>query len=105
MKPRIFFLLITAMALALLSCQPTGTPNMISELNACDSAVIMYYKTPGNPRFFQMVKLYDTSLLKTFADNANANARPAQEDCTSQGKIYYYGVEFHKDRRKVWVGA
>jgi hypothetical protein len=98
MKLRIFFLLITAIVLTLLSCQPSGTPSMISELNACDSAVIMYYKTPGNPRFFQMVKVYDVSLLKTFAGNANANALPSQDDCTTQGKIYYYG-----DRGEVFV--
>jgi hypothetical protein len=71
---------------------------MISELNACDSAVIMYYKTPGNPRFFQMVKVYDVSLLKAFADNANKSALAGEADCTTQGKIYYYG-----DRGEVFV--
>jgi hypothetical protein len=98
MKLRIFFLLITAIVLTLLSCQPSGTPNMISELNACDSAVIMYYKTPGNPRFFQMVKLYDMALLSSLATNANQPAVTRLNDCTSEGKIYYYG-----DRGEVLV--
>ncbi len=98
MKPCIFSLLVAAVVLTLFSCKPSGTPNMMTELIVCDSAVIMYYKTPGNPRFFQMVKLYDVSLLKTFADNANKNALAGEADCTTQGKIYYYG-----DRGEVFV--
>jgi len=75
-----------------------GSPNLLTELRDCDSAVVMYYKTPGNPRFFQMVKLYNVTLLSSLATNANQPALKGLKDCTSEGKIYYYG-----DRGEVLV--
>ena len=78
--------------------QPAGTPNLFTELSDCDSAVVMYYKTPGNPRFFQMVKVYDAELLRSLASNANLPALKTGTDCSSEGKIYYYG-----DRGAVYV--
>ena len=78
--------------------QSAGTPNLLTELSDCDSAVVMYYKTPGNPRFFQMVKVYDAELLRSLASNANLPALKTGKDCMSEGKIYYYG-----DRGEVFV--
>ncbi|MBM3915279.1 MAG: hypothetical protein FJ348_04465 [Sphingomonadales bacterium] len=91
MKLRILFGVMISFVLSLLSCQAPGTPNMLTELSACDSAVVMYYKTPGNPRFFQMVKVYKPELLTSLAANANQPALAGLNECTSEGKIYYYG--------------
>ena len=77
---------------------PDGTPNLLTELRDCDSAVVMYYKKPGNPRFFQMVKVYKPELLSSLAANANQPALAGLNECTSEGKIYYYG-----DRGEVLV--
>ncbi len=98
MNQRTFFWGMLVICLSLLACQPSGTPNLLSELNSCDSAVVMYYKSPGNPRFFQMVKVYDSNLLRTLADNANQFAQTGIKDCVSEGKIYYYG-----DKGEVYV--
>ena len=98
MNQRTFFWGMLVLCLSLLACQPSGTPNLLTELNSCDSAVVIYYKTPGNPRFFQMVKVYKPELLSSLATNANQPARSGLKDCTSEGKIYYYG-----DREEVLV--
>ena len=79
-------------------CSPKGSPNLLPELSTCDSAVIMYYKTPGNPRFFKMAKIYDLTALATIASAANQPARIAERDCNTQGKIYCYG-----DKGEVFV--
>ncbi len=98
MESRIFYWSVVSILFLLMACQPAGTPNLLPELNTCDSAVVMYYKTPGNPRFFQMVKVYDKDLLGSLANNANQPVRAGLQDCTTQGKIYYYG-----DRGEVFV--
>jgi hypothetical protein len=79
------------LVLLLTYCTPQGTPNLLPELATCDSAVIMYYNTPGNPRFFKMVKVYDKASLSSLAEAANQPAHIAERDCNTQGKIYYYG--------------
>lgn len=98
MKSYTFFWVVMPVLFLLIACQPSGTPNLLSELNSCDSAVVMYYKTPGNPRFFQMVKVYKPELLSSLATNANQPALTGLNDCTSEGKMYYYG-----DRGEVYV--
>ena len=98
MNQHTFFWGMLVLCLSLLACQPSGTPNLLTEQNSCDSAVVIYYKTPGNPRFFQMVKVYKPELLSSLATNANQPARSGLKDCTSEGKIYYYG-----DREEVLV--
>lgn len=98
MKLYTFFWVVMPVLFLLIACQPSGTPNLLSELNSCDSAVVMYYKTPGNPRFFQMVKVYKPELLSSLATNANQPALTGLNDCTSEGKMYYYG-----DRGEVYV--
>ena len=37
------------------------------ELSTCDSAAVMYYHTQGNPRFFNMTKVYDKKILSAIA--------------------------------------
>ena len=98
MNQHTFFWGMLVLCLSLLACQPSGTPNLLTELNSCDSAVVIYYKTPGNPRFFQMVKVYKPELLSSLATNANQPALTGLNDCTSEGKMYYYG-----DRGEVYV--
>jgi len=72
-------------------CTPSGTPNLLPELSLCDSAVVMFYDTPGNPRFFKMTKVYDKGKLTAIANAANQPATITERSCNTQGKIYYYG--------------
>ena len=88
---RTFSWLVIPLLFLFMACQPAGPLNLLTELSACDSAVVMYYKTPGNPRFFEMVKVYNKDLLHSLASNANQPVRKGLQDCTTQGKIYYYG--------------
>ena len=74
------------------------------ELAYCDSAAVMFYNTPGNPRFFKMSKVHEKSILSAIADNVNGKVISGKESCPTQGKIYYYGkrhevfvVYFSKD--------
>ena len=61
------------------------------ELSSCDSAAVMFYKTPGNSRFFTMSKVYDKSILSTIEKDVNGKIIGGKDSCTTQGKIYYYG--------------
>jgi len=61
------------------------------ELSSCDSATVMFYKTPGNPRFFTMGKVYDKSILSTIEKDVNGELISGKDSCVTQGKIYYYG--------------
>lgn len=92
------YLLLVNVVLLFAFCTPKGTPDLLPELSFCDSAVVMFYKTPGNPRFFKMVKIYDKTELATIANAANQPAGLAERSCTTQGKIYYYG-----DKGEVYV--
>ncbi|MEO7923616.1 MAG: hypothetical protein ABIR30_08050 [Chitinophagaceae bacterium] len=64
---------------------------MLPELAASDSAVIMYYHSPGEPRFFNMVKLRSPNPLSSVAADVNQLVITAKDTCTTQGKIYFYG--------------
>lgn len=92
------YLLLVNVVLLFAFCTPKGTPDLLPELSFCDSAVVMFYKTPGNPRFFKMVKIYDKTELATIANAANQPAGLTERSCTTQGKIYYYG-----DKGEVYV--
>ena len=88
---RLFLFAITAILLLTEACKDNAQKNMMPEMNSCDSAVIMYYHTPGNPRFFNMVKLKDKESLSVIAADANGKVIKSKDTCTSQGKIYFYG--------------
>lgn len=75
----------------MLACNDNGKKNMMPEMATCDSAVIMYYHTPGNPRFFSMVKVKDKESLSLISDAVNGKVISGKDTCTSQGKIYFYG--------------
>lgn len=64
---------------------------MMPELATCDSAAVMYYKMPNNPRFFTLAKVYDHKIVSSIANDINGRVIPAKDTCATQGKIYYYG--------------
>ena len=74
-----------------LSCRNTAAANLQPELVTCDSAVVLFYKEPGNPRFFKRVKLYDKASLQLIAADVNGKLIKGKESCVTRGKIYYYG--------------
>ena len=64
---------------------------MMPELDYCDSAAVMFYNSPGNPRFFKMTKVHEKPILSAIAKDVNGKVISGKESCPTQGKIYYYG--------------
>lgn len=64
---------------------------MLPSLASSDSAVVMYYHSPGDPRFFNMIKIKDTNPLPVVTDDVNKRVITTKDTCTTQGKIYFYG--------------
>ena len=74
------------------SCsQKTIKINMLPSLADSDSAVVMYYHTPGDPRFFNMTKVKDDHPLTVIAKDVNKRVIDPKDSCVTQGKIYFYG--------------
>ena len=61
------------------------------ELATCDSATVMYYHEKGNPRFFNLAKIYDKKIIASIAENVNDKLILGKDSCATQGKIYCYG--------------
>src|SRR3990170_9074905 len=90
MYRNIFFITIAGYFF-LIGCKDQSKKNLMPELAICDSATVMYYHMPGNPRFFNMSKIYDKKTLSEIAGDVNGKVINAKDTCTTQGKIYYYG--------------
>lgn len=76
--------------LILEGCGEKGQPNLMPETNGADSVAILYYKTPGNPRFFTFSKSRDTNQMQVLSRNINEPARHMKKDCATEGKIFFY---------------
>lgn len=63
----------------------------MDQINAADSAVIIYYKTPANPRFYRVVKLLDLDVLQPMIADVNSANTASNNNCPSLGKLYFYG--------------
>ncbi|MBL7720613.1 MAG: hypothetical protein JNK98_01320 [Chitinophagaceae bacterium] len=82
---------IVIVSAMLLSCKSEqGKKNLLPSLAESDSAIVMYYHTPGNPRFFNMTKVYDKAFITRFSEIVNKKTTEVKENCTTQGKIYFY---------------
>ena len=83
---------LVTLSAVILSCKSEpGKKNLLPALADSDSAIVMYYHTPGNPRFFNMTKVYDKAFIARFSETVNKKTTEAKENCTTQGKIYFYG--------------
>lgn len=60
------------------------------EISTADSAAVLYYTTPGNPRFYTFSKSTDTVQLRLISGNVNQAAKPMKSDCATEGKIFFY---------------
>jgi hypothetical protein len=64
---------------------------MLPSLTDSDSAVVMYYHSPGDPRFFNMIKIKSKNPLPVVTTDVNERVIKSKDTCTTQGKIYFYG--------------
>jgi hypothetical protein len=62
----------------------------MNEIFQSDSAVFMFYNTPGNPRFFTYTKVKNMKLLNNLFRNVNNPISDSSSGCITQGKIYFY---------------
>lgn len=85
-------LFILCFSLMLIGCkQKMVKIKMLPSLVDCDSSVVMYYHSPGDPRFFNMVKLRGKDPLPVVTADVNERVITAKDSCVTQGKIYFYG--------------
>lgn len=91
MKTVYFFSIFIFASVLYFSCRTvTIKRKMYPQLYHADSAYLMYYNTPGNPRFFKLAKLYDTLSFRPLVDNVNGNIVDSISSCTTEGKLYFY---------------
>jgi len=70
---------------------PIVPKGMMDQINAADSAVVIYYKKPANPRFYRVLKVLDIQLLKPIIADVNSTPIVSNNNCPSLGKLYFYG--------------
>lgn len=86
------YLLIVCVVLLFTACKErTVKIKMLPALAESDSAVVMYYHTSGEPRFYNMIKVRDRNSLSNVIEDVNDQVITAKDTCTTQGKIYFYG--------------
>jgi hypothetical protein len=84
-------LLVVVFCLVAGSCkQKTVKINMLPAIANSDSAVVMYFHSPGNPRFYNMIKVKGKNPLPVVTTDVNDKVIVAKDTCTTQGKIYFY---------------
>jgi len=70
---------------------PIVSKGMMDQINFADSAAIIYYKTPANPRFYRVFKILDLAVLQPIIADVNSANIAANNNCPSLGKLYFYG--------------
>ena len=89
---KLYLIFFLCFCIIVAGCNETNVKkNMLPALAESDSAVVMYYHSPGDPRFFNMIKLSDKNPLTTITDDVNKNVITPKDTCTTQGKVYFYG--------------
>ena len=63
------------------------------ELATCDSAVIMYYHTPGNPISFNMRKVDDKKILSVIAQSINEKILEAKDSTICKKQLSHLKEE------------
>jgi hypothetical protein len=74
----------------LISSCKNGKSGLMKQIYAADSAAIMYYETPNNPRFFKYVKIHDLEKLKPLMEDINGILTAEGKECATDCKIYFY---------------
>lgn len=70
---------------------PIVSKGMMDQINDADSAVVIYYNEPANPRFYRVFKVLDLQLLQPIISDVNNVLIEQKNDCPSLGKFYFYG--------------
>lgn len=70
---------------------PIVSKGMMDQINHADSAVVIYYNAPANPRFYKVFKTSDLQLLQSIISDVNSVLIQQKNDCPSLGKLYFYG--------------
>lgn len=71
--------------------KPIKPKGMMDQINHADSAVVIYYNAPANPRFYKVFKTSDLQLLQPIISDVNSVLIQQKNDCSSLGKLYFYG--------------
>lgn len=89
---KLFFLAFGCGLFTIMGCKEvTVKIKMLPAIAESDSAVVMYYHIPGEPRFFNMINVRGKNMLPSIASDVNDRVIDAKNSCTTQGKVYFYG--------------
>jgi hypothetical protein len=104
MRP-VFFILL--MMFSLFSCKnrekkiteqvsqeqytPIAPKGMMDQINQADSAVVIFYNKPANPRFFKVFKVSNLGVLQSVISDINSAVKERKDNCQTLGKLYFYG--------------
>jgi len=70
---------------------PIVPKGMMDQINDSDSAVVIYYNKPANPRFYRVFKMLKLQLLQPIIADVNSADFASNNNCPSLGKLYFYG--------------
>lgn len=87
----LFFLIVVSLAIIFSCKQTSNAKNLLPELKEADSAAILYYNTPNEPRFFSYSKIRDVGNLRAIIEDVNQDEIESRYNCATQGKIHFYG--------------
>jgi len=91
---RLMFLVLNITAvLALTSCRDKGVSALLPQLKVADSAAVIFYDSPGNPRYFKFTRITDLAELDPVIHDVNAKVVEPGNLCETRGKIYFYGKD------------
>lgn len=89
---KVVSVVICCFSLVVVGCKSkTVKTKMLPVLSESDSAIVMYYHTPGDPRFFNIKKVVIRNPLPGIVNDVNEQVIEAKDSCVTQGKIYFYG--------------
>lgn len=64
--------------------------DLLPDIVKSDSATVMFYTNPPDPRFFTIVKVPKVAELQPIFKDVNASVINEKQECASWGKIYFY---------------
>lgn len=70
---------------------PLKPKGMMDQIRFADSAALIYFNQPGNPRFFKVTQLRNLDVLKELMTEVNGAHVRGVENCQTLGKFYFYG--------------
>ena len=87
-------LLFFILALKFVSCNDNGVTGvtLMPEIKETDSVEIIFFKEPGNQRFYTYLPTRDKSFIENLVNDLNSESETEKDEntCVKEGKIYMH---------------